>query len=126
MELITFCIIVAVVIAVLGLGYLITYLKNKGYVDEDAIEASQQVLMIGSYVLSSFEFNTETQDKIKLAVDITNTVFKYANAYAKDGYKKQVAFDAVIHILDTLNVQVDENMKVAIDFSIEKALDALK
>ncbi len=130
MDILTLGIIAIVVAAVLAIGFvLVPYLKKKGLINDQNIDATNQILQIAGLILSSLDIkNEKIKSEADTIFDISNKVVQYIEQTMKavdNVAKKQAAIDVIKEILGKLNIQVTPDNEKLIEVGIESAVNVL-
>lgn len=117
-------ILLGIIIATVGLVFLIKFLKKKDIVDESSIETTSDILKIASLLIE--ELKIKDEDKIILIttiiVDGLNRSIDIMRMKDIEGIKVYVA-DYVFAQLLRLNIEVTENRKLLIEMIIKYLIE---
>ncbi|MFS1513026.1 hypothetical protein VQL36_11405 [Chengkuizengella sp. SCS-71B] len=121
--------IIMISAAIIGLGvYLFPYLKQKGYITEETMNMTDQLLLFSKIIISK---NINENDKHKLE-NIFDVIRKdlYDLNHISDtkslNEKKQLTISTIIANLNSLDVEIDYENELLIEMIVDNTLNYTK
>lgn len=118
--------IISVVVSILIGFVLAPYLNKKGFINQENLETTKQLLEISKVILKNS--NIKNKEITTTVLDVSSISVKYIEQTAKyqDAItKKKLAREAIIDTLKTMHIKITPDIEKVIEMGIESAVNSL-
>jgi hypothetical protein len=113
----------SITLFVLGLGFLISYLRKKQIIDHDDVNLSRRIIEIVELIFVVISKDEKFKNKGTFALDLAKVVVDYIdNILDDDVDKKEVSLDVIWKLLEKFEITPTEEQWQLIEIIVDEGL----